>query len=228
MLVVMAPISLSRDRHCVMEVVFARNLSLSDVEERFGLMEVDDAAWFREYQGQLQEPTASERAWLDQVRADFLAISKHPLHEEIVKMVVLAPLLSLAGLCRPPFLPVAEKSVEVSLEDRDETVRGRVDVLVLHQQLWVTTIEAKRKGLNVSEALPQALFYMLSNAADELPRYGLVTNGSHFIFIKLVAGAEPRYALSEEFGLRREPNELYGVLGILRRLGSLAVAQVAA
>jgi len=207
-----------------MEVVFARNLSLSDVEQRFALSEVTDSSWFDEYQGLLPEPAASERAWLDQVRADFLAISKHPLHEEIVKMVVLAPLLSLAGLCRPPFLPVAEKSVEVSLEDYEETIRGRVDLLVLHQQLWVVTIEAKRKGLNVSEALPQALFYMLSNADEGLfraepPRYGLVTNGSHFIFIKLVGGATPRYALSQEFGLRREPNELYAVWGILKRLG---------
>lgn len=211
-----------------MEVVFARNLSLSDVEERFGLAEVHDAAWFEEWQGPRSEPSLSERVWLDQVRSDFLAISKHPLHEEIVKLVVLAPLLSLAGLCRPPFLPVAEKSVEINLEERDEVIRGRIDVLVLHQQLWVTTIEAKQKGLNVSEALPQALFYMLSNAVGKQPNYGLVTNGSHFIFLKVVAGASPRYALSQEFSLRREANELYEVAGILRRLGAIATAQVAA
>lgn len=218
------------DRVCgcpMTEVLFARNLSLSEVKERFQLQAIADPTWFSEWQTDLPKLSTPERQWLDQLRVDFLALSEHPLHEESVKLVVVAPLLSLAGLCRPPFLPTAERPVEIALEDEGEVIRGRIDVLVLHRQLWVTTIEAKQKGLDVSTALPQALFYMLNNSA-RLPTYGLVTNGSHFIFIKLIAGATPSYALSDEFSLRRQTNELYPVLGILKKLAAIAVESVAA
>jgi hypothetical protein len=209
------------------EVLFARNLSLSEVKQRFQLQPIPEPAWFSEWQRDVPEPSGPERQWLDQLRVDFLALSEHPLHEEIVKLVVVAPLLSLAGLCRPPFLPTAERRVEIALEDADEVIRGRIDVLVLHRQLWVTTIEAKQEGLDVSTALPQALFYML-NSPSQFPTYGLVTNGSHFIFIKLMTGTTPCYALSDEFSLRRQTNELYPVLGIFKKLAAIAVASAAA
>jgi hypothetical protein len=211
-------------------VLFPKELSLSEVEERFGLRQVVDPEFFLEWQQPRLEVVASaaERLWLDQVRSDFLALSKHSLHEEIVKLVVVGPLLSLAGLCRPPFLPVAERQVEIQLNDREEIVRGRVDLLVLHRQLWVTTLEAKRKGIDVAKALPQALFYMLNSPQVEGPTFGLATNGSHFIFIKLLKQPSLCYALSEEFSLRRTENELYRVVGILRSLGQLIESAVAA
>lgn len=210
-----------------MPSIQAQQLSLSDVEERFGRHQTQDADVFREWQ-YVSEPTVMERQWLDQVRADFLALSKHPLHEEIVKRVVLAPLLSLAGLCRPPFLPSAEAQVELAVADTDETVRGQVDILVLHRQLWVAVVESKRKGLDVSSAIPQALFYMLNNPTASRPTYGLATNGSHFLFIKLVHQPSLRYALSDEFSLRRQQNELYTVLAILKQLAAITQSSQAA
>ena len=58
-----------------------------------------------------------------------------------------------------PFTPEAEKPVEIALENDDEVIRGRIDVLTLHQRLWAIVVEAKRQQLNVSLALPQALLY---------------------------------------------------------------------
>ena len=55
-----------------------------------------------------------------------------------------------------------------------------------------------------------------------LPTFGLVTNGTHFAFLKLDREGSLRYALSDELSLKRSGNELYQVLGILRRLGSLS------
>jgi hypothetical protein len=204
----------------IMLSIPANQLSLANVEEKFELRQVQDSEFFREWRYFI-EPSEAERQWLDQVRADFLALSKHPLHEEIVKLVVLAPLLSLAGLCRPPFLPSAEAQVEIAIADMDEQIRGRVDILVLHRQLWVAVIESKRKGLDVSEALPQALFYMLNSPNASQPTYGLATNGSHFLFIKLVNQNGLHYALSDEFTLRRQDNELYQVLAILKHLANI-------
>jgi hypothetical protein len=207
-------------RSQTMPSIPAKQLFLADIEEKFGLHQTQDNSVFREWQS-FSEPSAMERQWLDQVRADFLALSKHPLHEEIVKLVVLAPLLSLAGLCRPPFLPNAEAQVELAVADTDEIVRGRVDILVLHQQLWVAVVESKRKGLDVSAALPQALFYMLNNPHAARPTYGLATNGSHFLFIKLIQQSGLHYALSDEFSLRRQQNELYNVLAVLKQLAAI-------
>jgi hypothetical protein len=78
-------------------------------------------------------------------------------------------------------VPAAEKQVEVSFEVDEQVMRGRVDWLVLHQDLWVTTIETKPKQADVLTALPQALFYMLASNAqtNSQPRFGLLTNGNH-------------------------------------------------
>lgn len=200
------------------QVIQASELTLHDVEEKFHLQQVENEQFFGEWQGELPELTVAQKEWLDQVKADFLALEKYPVHEEIVKMVVLSPLLSLAGLFRYPFRPVAEKQVEIVVEEKDEVVRVRIDVLVLHQQLWVTVIESKSKRFSLSEALPQALFYMLNSPNTLQSTFGLVTNGSHFMFIKLIQQDTPQYGLSDELTLRRRGNELYEVLAVLKRL----------
>jgi hypothetical protein len=48
----------------------------------------------------------------------------------------------------------------------------------------------------------------------EQPTFGLVTNGSNFIFIKLLGRELPQYAFSTEFCLFRPENELYPVLKV--------------
>jgi hypothetical protein len=61
---------------------------------------------------------------------------------------------------------------------------------------------------------------MLDNPDPEKPIFGLVTNGSNFIFIKLIKQERLLYALSDEFTLRRA-NDLYIVLKILKQFGHL-------
>lgn len=206
------------------QVIQASELTLHDVEEKFNLQQVEDEQFFRELLGNLPDITACEKQWLDQIKADFLCLVKYPMHEEIVKMVVLSPLLSLAGFYRNPFRPVAEKQVDIAVEDDEEIVRGKIDVLVLHRQLWVTVIESKRKRFNVLEAIPQALFYMMGSPNALVPTFGFVTNGSEFLFIKLTQQETPQYALSELFTLLRHENDLYAVLSVLRRLGELVMS----
>jgi hypothetical protein len=54
--------------------------------------------------------------------------------ENIVKMVVLSPLLDLAGFYELPYQIEAETSVELELENQDELIRERIDLLVLNQR----------------------------------------------------------------------------------------------
>jgi hypothetical protein len=205
----------------MVETIQASDLSLYQVEEKFNLQRAFDAARFSEWQANLPSITEVERQWLDQVKADFLSIECYPLHEEVVKMAVLSPLLFFARFFHHPFYPRAEVEVRIAADNDGEIVRGKVDVLILRQQLWVTVIESKNKDFSLAKAIPQALLYMMTSSAIAKPIFGLVTNGSHFIFLKLIRQGVPQYWLSDEFSLYRQGNELHQVLSILRRLGEI-------
>jgi hypothetical protein len=50
------------------------------------------------------------------------------------------------------------------------------------------------------------------------PCYGMVLNGSEFLFLKLSIGSTPQYATSNVLSLLNRGNDLYEVLQILRGL----------
>ena len=74
----------------MVQVIQASELTLHDVKEKFNLQQVDDELFFQEWQSGLPSMTDSEKEWLDRVKANFLYLAKYPMHEEIVKMVVLS------------------------------------------------------------------------------------------------------------------------------------------
>lgn len=209
----------------MVEVIKASSLTLHEVKERFNLQQIQEPQFFPEWRDSRPDLTACEQHWLDWARADFLSLAEYPLHEEIVKISVLAPVLSVARLCRAPFVPAAQKQVEISFEDEDEVIRGRIDLLVLHRSLWVTTIETKPKQADVLTALPQALLYMMSSPVNFRPLFGLLTNGYHFLFVKLIKQEQSSYGLSELFTLLRQENDLYRVVGILKHLRDLVLSE---
>lgn len=204
----------------MVQTIQAQNLILHDVKEKFGLKLAEDKQFFREWLDDLPELTDSEERSLDQVKADYLYLDEYPMPESLVKMVVLSPLLALAGFYRPPFRVTTEVPVRIAAEDEGEIVQGRIDILVLQQQLWVLVIESKQAGFSLKPGIPQALAYMMGNPNPEKPVFGLVTNGSNFRFIKLTKQDTPQYAQSDEFTLDRG-DDLYNVLSILKRLGVL-------
>ena len=179
---------------------------------------VDDDQFFREWVDDLPQLTDLEKQQLDRVKASYFNLVERPMLESTVKMVVLSPLLDMANFYLSPFSITAEEEVQISAEDDGTIVRGRIDVLVIQNQLWILVIESKRAGFSLEEVIPQALAYMLANPDASKPTFGIVTNGSHFIFIKLSKQDTPQYALSYEFSLRRPGNELYSVLSILKQL----------
>jgi len=204
------------------QVIQAQNINLIDLKEKFGLKLSDDNQFFTEWLERLPEIADLEKQYLDRVKVNYLNLVEHrPISEEMVKMVVLSPLLDLAGFYRPPFYVETETSVEISAEDEGEIVKGRIDVLVLNQQFWLLVIESKQAGFSLITAIPQALAYMLGNPDLERPVFGLVTNGSNFIFLKLIKQDTLYYALSDEFTLLKRENELYRILRILKNIGQV-------
>lgn len=212
------------------EVIPARSLELHEVEARFNLQQVLESSFFPEWQGVEVDLDDRDLYWLDKAKSNFLSLIKYRLHEEVVKISILAPLLTVSGLGSAPFVPQAEKQVEVSFpaqdsDSEDEIIRGRIDLLVLYRNFWVVTIETKPQQSDVLEALPQALAYMMASPEQSGPMFGLLTNGRHFIFVKLLKQGQPSYGLSDLFTLFRQGNDMHQVTAILRRLGEVVMAQ---
>ena len=205
----------------MLEVLQASQLSLREVKEKFGLVEEKSDGFFTEWQALPPDLDKYGRRTLDQAKANFRDLIEYvPTHEEIVKMVVVSPLLSVAGFFNSPFRPVAEQPVEVEVDSGNEIVRGRIDILVVNQQIWIAAIEAKGPQFSLRVGLPQTLVYMASSSSAEQSRYGLITNGSNFIFVKLQRSSG-RYSLSRIFSLDNPGNDLYSVVGALRAISQL-------
>lgn len=208
----------------MVEIIPARSLELYEVEARFDLQQISDPDFFSEWQGITPELSEPDRYWLDKAKSNFLSLIKYRLHEEVVKLSILAPILTVAGLGAAPFIPKAERQVEIAFEAEDELIRGQIDLLILYRNLWVATIETKPQQFDVLEALPQALIYMMASP-EAGPLFGLLTNGRHFMFVKLVKGVESVYGLSELFTLFRQENDLYQVVAVLQQFGKIVMEQ---
>lgn len=205
----------------MVQVIQAADVTLEDLEEKFGLRLVRDTQFFPEWMSGTEQITDTEKAMLDRVEANFLTLLKRPpILENSVKMVVLSPLLDLAGFYQRPYRIETETSIEVQMEDEGTVFRGRIDVLVLNVRLWVLVIEAKRANFDIQVAVPQAFAYMLGNPEAQLPSFGLVTNGHTFIFLKLIRQPTLQYGNSRLFSLMNPGNELYEVLGVLKQIGT--------
>ncbi|MEH2347160.1 MAG: type I restriction endonuclease [Nostoc sp.] len=206
----------------MVKVIQAHNVSLADLEAKFGLQQAENETFFTEWFDTLPEITDLEKQDLDRVKFHFLRLVKRPpLSEETVKLVVLSPLLNLAGFYDEPFYIRGEESIEISAEDEEEVIRGRIDILVIQEKLWLLVIESKKSSFSLLEAIPQALAYMLADPSQDKPTFGLVTNGSDFIFLKLTKQNQPRYATSDQFTLLKRKSELYQVLSILKNLSQI-------
>ncbi len=204
----------------MIQIIAAREITLRELITKFNLQFVEDDRFFREWQDDLPEVTELEKQRLDRVKASYANLIEYPpLLENTVKMVVLSPLLDLAGFYLPSFHIKSEKFVEVSDEDEGTIVRGYIDILAISEQFWVTVIESKKASFSIDMARPQLLAYLLAAPNSSQPVYGLLSNGSSFRFIKLVKGNSPQYALSKLFDVFNPGNELYDVLRILKRLG---------
>ena len=155
-------------------------------ETRFNLSLTEDGAFFPEWQSDLLSLSSHEKKSLDELRQRYLyQRSAGQLLEGTVTLLLVSPLLAIAGFYDPPFCVPAEESVSLTVHDGEEILSGRIDVLVWLNQFWVVIVESKKTALSVWTALPQTLAYLMANPQPEKPSFALVTNGDDILLVKL-------------------------------------------
>jgi Type I restriction enzyme R protein N terminus (HSDR_N) len=196
--------------------------SLAEAEAKFGLQRNSDPQFFREWVDALPSLTDTEFTALE-VMYRRLAYhrSESELLEGAVTLLAVSPLLELAGFYDPPFRMRSETAIELVLNDGEEILRGRIDLLIMQNQFWVLVVESKKTSISVRSALPQALAYMMANTNPNQSLFGMITNGDDVLFIKLLQQPTPQYGLSRAFSLYTLPDEVQTVLQILKRIGQL-------
>lgn len=196
--------------------------SLSDLQTRCNLRQTDSDHFFVEWFENLPELNPQEKVGIARIkqRYDYHRIDGLLL-EGTINLLVVSPLLELAGFLDPPFRIRSPYGIALELDDPEETIRGFIDTLVVQEQLWILVVESKRTSIPVPAALPQLLAYMLSNDRSDRPVFGMATNGDEFVFLKLTFTDTLQYDVSRTFSLFPRRHELGEVLQILKRLGQV-------
>ncbi|MGD1860221.1 MAG: type I restriction endonuclease [Leptolyngbyaceae cyanobacterium] len=216
-------LSVSKKVDAMIQAIPAADVTLGTLKQTLNLQAATDVAFFAEWQEETEPIAELSQQALDRVKANYLdLLEDSPVLENSVKMVVLGPLLDLAGFYRRPFRITTETSIDIELEDLETVIRGRIDVLVLNESFWLVVIESERSDFAVTRALPQTLTYMLGNPALERPTFGFITNGTEFLFLKAQRQPTVQYATSKLFSLLNPGNELYQILSILQRVAQSA------
>lgn len=194
--------------------------TIAEAERRFNLSRTEDESFFPEWQIGLPVLLATEQTALDDLRRRYIyQRSEGQLLEGTVTLLLASPLLAIAGFYDPPFRVRAEESVVLTLNDGEEVLQGRIDVLVLLNRFWVVVLESKKTALSVWTALPQTLAYLMANPQPKQPGFGMVTNGDDILFVKLVQAEQRYYGLSRVFAPFSSSQELYSTLQVLKQLG---------
>jgi hypothetical protein len=200
----------------------ARNLTLNDLRRTFGLQANTSDRYFDNWLDRLPPLEPHEIMALDRLATnyEYLTQSDSPL-EEVIKLVVLSPLLDLAGFYRSPFLPKTEVSTSLEIADDPDVnpIQGKIDVLILQESFWVLIIESKPARIDVTAGIPQILTYLLSAPLQHIP-FGMIINGREVLFLKLDRSKpQPQYLKSIAYRLLDSPQERIQILQALKHIG---------
>ncbi len=197
----------------------ASYIDLRYLINNYGIQLVLDDQFFREWQDNLPEITDLDKQLLDKVKAGYFNLLNYPpLLESVVRIAIVDPIFFIGDFFLTPFYIKAEEQIDITNEDEGVIIKGKIDTLVLKDQLWAMIIESKQAEYSIEKGLAQLLAYMLGNPYPDKPSFGMITTGGSFIFIKLVNGEVIQYGTSKIFEVRNPGNELYDVLRILKHL----------
>lgn len=207
-----------------METIQARDINLRYLIDNFGIQLIRKPEFFFEWQGNLSELSDYDKQLLDKIKEGYFNLLNYPPLEGMVRQAITDPLLFIGDFYLAPFYVKSEESIDIEIPDKDITIKGRIDTLVLRNQLWIMIIESKKASFSIEKGLAKILCYMLGSPTIDKPTFRMIATGSEFIFIKLVKGATNQYATSRVFSMRNPGNDLYDVLKIFKKLVEIASA----
>ena len=195
--------------------------TIVEAEQKFGLSRSELKDFFTEWYDELPEMNSSDRASLEVLwRRYIYHRSGGHLLESTVMLLLVSPLLTITGLYDPPFLLKAEESVLIKISDSEETLQGRIDVLVLRDRFWIIVLESKKTMLSVWSALPQTLAYLMATPNGDHPTFAMLTNSDDIVFVKLEA---KQYAMSQVLSPLVNRGELEVAWQVLRKIAEIEV-----
>ncbi len=184
-----------------MTTLIAKKLTLKQVHELLHFEEHFDGSftpWLS-----LEPLTEFEQQELVQIRNDFRSyLIEGKVLEGQIKLLVIAPLLRLAGFYRSPIKISLEQDIDdIVIEDEDTEIKGRFDILAVNKEqptaidvaFWVLVIESKNSSINAFEGLPQLLTYAHESLEHQKIVWGLTTNGMQYQFVLIRQGNPPTY-----------------------------------
>ena len=174
--------------------------TIAEAERKFGLRRSESRDFFTEWYDQLPVSNSSDHANLEIIwRRYIYHRSGGHLLESTVMLLLVSPLLTIAGLYDPPF---------------------RIDVLVLRDRLWIIVLESKKTMLSVWSALPQTLAYLMASPNGDHPTFAMLTNGDDIVFVKLEG---KQYAMSQVLSPLVNRGELEVAWQVLRKIAEIEV-----
>ena len=195
--------------------------TIAEAEQKFGLSRSESKDFFTEWCDELPEINSSDRASLEVLwRRYIYHRSGGHLLESTVMLLLVSPLLTITGLYDPPFLLKAEESVLIKISDSEETLQGRIDVLVLRDRFWIIVLESKKTMLSVWSALPQTLAYLMASPNGDRPTFAMLTNGDDIVFVKLEA---KQYGMSQVLSPLVNRGELEVAWQVLRKIAEIEI-----
>jgi hypothetical protein len=186
-----------------MTTLIAKKLTLKQIHELLHFEEHFDGSftpWLS-----LEPLTEFEQQELVQIRNDFRSyLIEGKVLEGQIKLLVIGPLLRLAGFYRSPIKISLEQDIDdILIEDEDTEIKGRFDILAVNKEqptaidvaFWILVIESKNSSINAFEGLPQLLTYAHESLEHQKIVWGLTTNGMQYQFVLIRQGNPPTYQL---------------------------------
>ena len=187
--------------------------TIAEAEKRFNLYRSPFNNFFTEWTSSLPQISDRDQTDIDTLWNRYIYHrSGGHLLENTVMLLLVSPLLTIAGFYDPPFRIKAEESVRITVSDSEEILQGRIDLLILCDRLWVIVLESKKTMLSVWCAVPQAFSYAMVNPEKDRPLFAMLTNEDDILFIKI---QDKQYAFSRIFSPFSSKIDLENSLQIL-------------